>query len=321
MAFEWLAPILTPTALRSVQADGRPVITLFLVLFSLSVFGALIWYIHFETSKAYPKKVDPKAKKTGLLASTTKIMASLEHDTLPLKDKIAVVTGASRGIGAGLALELARRGAKLAERVAAGIKALNNGSDAIIVQADLSHVDAPEKIVSATVQAFGDSIDILVNNAGVLNANPIAETTAESYAAVFDVNVRAPLLMVKAVVPHLRTPGRIINMSSVGSRFGPPQFSLYAASKSAIEGMTRSLARELGGAGTTVNTVSPGPTESEMLDKVPKDIVETQLKTTAVQNRVGTVDDIARVVAWLASEDGRWITGQTISASGGNMML
>ena len=127
--------------------------------------------------------------------------------------------------------------------------------------------------------------------------------------------------MVKAVVPHLRAPGRIINMSSVGSRFGPPQFSLYAASKCAIEGITRSLSRELGADGTTVNTVSPGPTESEMLDDVPKEIVENQLKNTPVQNRVGTVDDIARVVAFLASEDGKWISGQTISASGGNMML
>lgn len=210
---------------------------------------------------------------------------------------------------------------ELAEKVAADIKALHNSSDAKIVQADLSQVDSPAKIVNATVEAFGDSIDILVNNAGVLAPKPVTEVTAEDFAATFDVNVRAPLLMTKAVLPYLRAPGRIINMSSVGSRFGPPQLSLYAASKAAIEGMTRSLAQELGGAGHTVNAVAPGPTESEMLDDVPKDIVETQLKTTAVQHRVGTVDDIARIVAWLASEDGRWISGQTISASGGFLMI
>jgi 3-oxoacyl-[acyl-carrier protein] reductase len=175
--------------------------------------------------------------------------------------------------------------------------------------------------VEATLEAFGDKIDILVNNAGVLAGKPLAETTAEDYASIFDVNVRAPLLMTKAVLPHLRAPGRIINMSSVGARFGPPQLALYAASKAAIEGMTRSLAQELGGAGHTVNAVAPGPTESEMLDDVPKDIVETQLKTTAVQHRVGTVDDIARIVAWLASEDGKWVSGQTISASGGFLMI
>jgi 3-oxoacyl-[acyl-carrier protein] reductase len=127
--------------------------------------------------------------------------------------------------------------------------------------------------------------------------------------------------MTKAVLPHLRAPGRIINMSSVGARFGPPQLALYAASKAAVEGMTRSLAQELGGAGHTVNAVAPGPTESEMLNDVPRDIVETQLKTTAVQHRVGTVDDIARIVAWLASEDGKWVSGQTISASGGFLMI
>jgi 3-oxoacyl-[acyl-carrier protein] reductase len=189
------------------------------------------------------------------------------------------------------------------------------------VQADLSQIDAPDKIVAATLEAFGDKIDILVNNAGVLAGKSITETTAEDYAFVFNVNVRAPLLMTKAVVPHLRAPGRIINMSSVGARFGPPKLALYAASKAAIEGMTRSLTQELGDAGHTVNAVAPGPTESEMLDEVPKEIVDVQLKTTAVQHRVGTVDDIARIVAFLASEDGRWVSGQTISASGGFLML
>jgi len=209
------------------------------------------------------------------------------------------------------------RSGELAEKVASDIKSLNNGSAATIVQADLATVDAPEKIVAATLKAFGDNIDILVNNAGVLLGRPITETTPEDYAKIFDVNVRAPLLMTKAVVPHLRAPGRIIMMSSVGSKIGPPQMALYAGSKAAIEGITRSLAQELGGAGHTVNAVAPGPTESEMLDDVPKDIVETQLKTTAVEHRVGTVDDVARIVAWLASEDARWVSGQTISASGG----
>jgi 3-oxoacyl-[acyl-carrier protein] reductase len=268
----------------------------------------------------------------------------------PLQGRVAIVTGASRGIGAGIAIELARRGAnvshellatiqprltvgqitlvytssrsaELTAKIASDIKALKNGSDARIVQADLSQVDAPEKIVAATLEAFGGSIDILVNNAGVLSAKAITETTAEDFAFIFDVNVRAPLLMAKAVVPYLRAPGRIINMSSVGGRMGTPQFAMYSASKGAIEGMTRSLAHELGHAGHTVNAVAPGPTKSEMLDNVPKDVVALQLKTTAVEHRVGTVDDIARIVAWLASEDARWVSGQTISASGGFLMI
>jgi len=175
--------------------------------------------------------------------------------------------------------------------------------------------------VSATREAFGDKIDILINNAGVLMNRSITETTAEDYAAIFDVNVRAPLLLTKAVVPHLRAPGRIINMSSIGARLGFANLTLYTASKAAIEGVTRSLAQELGAAGHTVNAVAPGPTESEMLDDVPKDIVEAQLKQTAVENRVGTVDDIARIVAWLCGDDAKWVSGQAISASGGFLKL
>ncbi|KAJ4315723.1 hypothetical protein N0V94_005806 [Neodidymelliopsis sp. IMI 364377] len=208
-----------------------------------------------------------------------------------------------------------------AKKIASDIASLENGSKAHIVQADLKQVEAPEKIVASTREAFGDKIDILVNNAGVLWANPIEETTAEDYAGIFDINVRAPLLMIKAVVPHLRKPGRIINMSSVGAHIGPAKMSLYVASKAAIEGMTKSLAHELGDAGHTVNAVAPGPVESDMLNDVPKEIIEIQLKGTAVEHRVGTTDDIARIVCWLASEDSKWVSGQTISASGGFMML
>lgn len=214
-----------------------------------------------------------------------------------------------------------QRSEELANKIASDIKAFDNGSDAITVRADLATVEAPETIVQATLKAFGNKIDILVNNAGALMNRAITETTPEDYAKIFDVNVRAPLLMTKEVVPHLRAPGRIINMSSVGSKIGPPQMALYAGSKAAIEGVTRSLAHELGGAGHTVNAVAPGPVQSEMLDDVPKDLVEMQLKTTAVEHRIGTVDDVARIVAWLASEDGKWVSGQTISASGGFMML
>ncbi|KZM23390.1 3-oxoacyl-[acyl-carrier-protein] reductase [Ascochyta rabiei] len=260
-------------------------------------------------------------------------MSTASNAALPLQGKVAIVTGASRGIGAGLTIELARRGANVtlvyvspkseekAKKIASDVFSLNNGSKAHIVQADLKEVEAPEKIVASTREAFGDKIDILVNNAGVLWANPIEETTAEDYAGIFDVNVRAPLLLIKAVVPHLRKRGRIINMSSVGAHIGPPKMSLYAASKAAVEGMTKSLAHELGDAGHTVNAVAPGPVESDMLDDVPKDIVDMQLKLTAVEHRVGTTDDIAHIVCWLASEDSKWVSGQTISASGGSMML
>jgi 3-oxoacyl-[acyl-carrier protein] reductase len=158
-----------------------------------------------------------------------------------------------------------------------------------VVQADLRNVEAPEKIVAATLKAFGDKIDILVNNAGVLFAKSILDTTADDYAAIFDVNVRAPLLMTKAVVPYLRAPGRIINLSSVGARSGHENLAMYSSSKAALEGMTRGLAAELGHQGHTVNTVAPGPVKSDMLNDVSKEVVELQLKMTAVEHRHGTV--------------------------------
>jgi 3-oxoacyl-[acyl-carrier protein] reductase len=210
---------------------------------------------------------------------------------------------------------------KLTEEIASKIKSLDNGSASTTVQADLSKLDAPEKIVAATREAFGDKIDILINNAGVLSNKSVADMTAEDYAAIFDVNVRAPFLLTGAVVPHLRAPGRIINMSSIGARTGVANLSLYCSSKAAIEGMTRALAMELGEAGHTVNAVAPGPTESDMLGDVPKDVVQAQLKLTAVERRVGTADDIARIVAFLCGEDSKWVSGQTISASGGFLMI
>ncbi|KAF2175030.1 dehydrogenase with different specificitie [Zopfia rhizophila CBS 207.26] len=237
-----------------------------------------------------------------------------------LAGKVAIVTGSSRGIGAGIALELARRGAKvtivytstkseaLANDIASKLESLGNGSQAIVVRADLSQVNAGEKTVEATLAAFGNSIDILVNNAGIAFSRSILETTARDFSDIFNVNVRGALLMTKAVVPHLRAPGRIINLSSVGGRCGFANLALYSSSKAALEGLTRGLAAELGDVGHTVNAVEPGPVESDMLDDIPKETVEMQKKTTPI-------------VGWLAEEQSRWISGQTISASGGYTML
>jgi 3-oxoacyl-[acyl-carrier protein] reductase len=127
--------------------------------------------------------------------------------------------------------------------------------------------------------------------------------------------------MVKAVVPYLQAPGRIINVSSVGGRCGFANFSLYSASKAAVEGMTRGLAAELGPAGHTVNAVGPGPIQSDMMEQIPKDMIEMQKKQTPLGHRVGTVEDVALTIGMLAEEQSQWITGQTISASGGFLML
>ena len=210
---------------------------------------------------------------------------------------------------------------KSVDELLSQIKALENGSSAIKVKTDLTQLSAPETIVSATTQAFGSSIDILVNNAGVEMVKELTDLTPEDFSYIFNLNVRATFFMTKAVLPHLRAPGRIINITSVGARGGFPKLSAYCASKAAVEGFTRSMAAELGPKGHTVNAVEPGPTETEMIEKIPRELVEMQKKLTPVEHRMGRVRDIAEVVAWLAEEQSRWISGQTISASGGFSMM
>ena len=206
----------------------------------------------------------------------------------------------------------------LVERIAS----LNNGSAAASVRADLRLPESPAIILDATLAAFSTStIDILVNNAGVEQHRQLTDVTLDDFAAVFDVNVRGALLMTRAVLPHLRAPGRIINVSSLGARRGWAGYTVYCASKAALEGFTRALAVEIGGAGHSVNAVAPGPTESDMLDTLSEEVIEAQKQRTPMQNRIGTVDDIAQIVAWLAEESSRWVTGQTISATGGAEML
>ncbi|KAL6235488.1 hypothetical protein BDW75DRAFT_209228 [Aspergillus navahoensis] len=246
-----------------------------------------------------------------------------------LGGKVAIVTGGSRGIGERIAFELAQNGAQVSitytsaasearlNNLIERINALGNGSSAITIKADLRDPASPARIVAETVRQFGEHIDILVNNAGVELVKPLQEITVADFGFVYDLNVRAPMLMLQAVLPHLRAPGRIINIGSVGGRHGFKQLSVYCSSKSALEGLTRCWAAELGGSGHTVNCVNPGPVQTELMDNIPKETIEMQRNQTPIQNRIGTVEDIAPVVVWLASEESRWITGQVVSASGG----
>jgi len=255
--------------------------------------------------------------------------------TLPLAGKMAIVTGASRGIGAGIAFELAKRGAKVAITYTSAssegkvsdlinrIEALNNGSRAIGICADLRDPESPSHIVSRATQ-FGQTgkepqkIDILVNNAGVELRKPVGSIELDDFDYVYILNVRAPVLLMKAVLPHLPpTGGSIVNISSVASRAGFPGYSLYCSSKAAIEGLTRSWAGELGPGGTRVNCVNPGPVETDMIENIAKEIVDRQKRETPLENRLASVPEIALIVAWLAGPDSQWVTGQTICASGG----
>ncbi|KAK3388055.1 hypothetical protein B0H63DRAFT_432052 [Podospora didyma] len=250
-----------------------------------------------------------------------------------LEGQVAVITGASRGLGHGMAVELARLGAsvmliftsdssaKRVEDLCDQISQLPLRPRARACKVNLASFDAPGQILADLDAWMGpDScIDILVNNAGIEVVKGLGEIEVADYDKVYDLNVRAPILLTQALLPRFSSEGnnRIINIGSVGGRRGFSQLGLYCSSKAALEGLTRCWAAELGGNGTTVNQVNPGPVQSEMLENIPKEIVDLQKKQTPVQNRLGTVDEIAKVVAWLASPESSWITGQVISASGG----
>ncbi|KEY64615.1 hypothetical protein S7711_02819 [Stachybotrys chartarum IBT 7711] len=219
-----------------------------------------------------------------------------------LAGKVAIVTGASRGLGLGFAKELGSRGAQvvatytsansleLVNRLIEHIANLDGPGTCIGVRADLREEASAGKIIQATTAAFGNKIHIIVNNAGYEVVKPLTELTTTDFNAVYSLNVLAPLLLLQAARPHL-SEARIINIGSVGARAGFANLSMYCSSKAAIEGMTRCWAAELGGEGHTVNAVNPGPVQSDMLDNIPKDIIDMQKKNTPVGNRLGTAGE------------------------------
>jgi 3-oxoacyl-[acyl-carrier protein] reductase len=213
-----------------------------------------------------------------------------------------------------------------ADRLVSEINKLGNGFQAIAIRVDIAHASAPQTIVDATLAAFGPSIDILVNNAGVGIRKPFLEITPADFDQGIDVNLRGTFFLSQAVVPHLRRPGRIINISSIVARTGGPYYSVYAASKAGVEGFTRALAAVVGPYGHSVNAVLPGLTDTDMLQEITADPESAAFHRavaagTPMEGRVAGTEDIAGVVAFLAQEQSQWITGQSISASGGLLMV
>ncbi len=241
-----------------------------------------------------------------------------------LAGKVAIVTGGSRGIGAAIAKRLAKDGAivvvNYSRKADAGAQVVAEieaaGGEAEAIQANLAHVDQARRLIAETLEAYG-RLDILVNNAGVSEFLPLDAITEAHYAHLFDVNVRGLLFATQEAARHLGEGGRIINITSGAAQATPPNTSVYSATKAAVEAMTKSHAAELGPRGITVNAVAPGITATEMLDAViPAPVQQVMIANTPLR-RVGTPEDIADVVAFLASDDARWITGQVLGVSGG----
>lgn len=247
---------------------------------------------------------------------------------MKLEGKNAIVTGASRGIGREIALELARQGANVAVNYAGSeqraaevvneIKAL--GREAFAVQADVADGDSVTAMMKQVVDQFG-SLDILVNNAGITRDNLLMRMKEDDWDAVINTNLKGVFLCTKAVTRQMmkQRNGRIVNISSIVGVSGNPGQANYVAAKAGVIGLTKTSAKELASRGITVNAVAPGFITTDMTDKLTEDLKSEMLKQIPLA-RLGDPQDIAKVVVFLASEDSRYITGQTLHVDGGMVM-
>jgi 3-oxoacyl-[acyl-carrier protein] reductase len=244
-----------------------------------------------------------------------------------LSGKVAVVTGASKGIGAGVAQELAAQGASVvvnyasskegAEKVVAAIT--RTGGKAIAVGGSVTHAREIDNLFAETRKAFG-KVDILVNNAGVYAFAPLEQITEDDIDRMYATNVKGLLLATKACVPLIPPEGgSVINIGSVASEQTPPMSVVYSGTKGAVDVITRVLAKELGPRKIRVNAVNPGPVQTEgfKASGVEGSDFEKQMLQSTPLGRLGNPQDIATVVAFLASDDARWVTGSLIQAAGG----
>lgn len=243
-----------------------------------------------------------------------------------LANKVAVVTGASKGIGAGIAKGLAAEGAAVvvnyssskegAERVVSEIKA--QGGKAIAVQGDVAKAADVERVFAETKRAFG-RIDVLVNNAGVYEFAPIADVTEQHFHRIFDTNVLGPILATREAAKYLGEGASVINVGSVASTLGPPASVVYSATKGALDSVTRVLANELGPKKIRVNSINPGPVETEGTHAagfIGSDFLNTAIAQTPL-GRIGQPADFGPIAVFLASDESGWLTGETLLASGG----
>jgi len=258
-----------------------------------------------------------------------------------LEGKVAVVTGSGRGIGKAMALELARRGAKVAvnyansseaaEDVVKQIKEMKNGSDAVAIQANVGDTNQTKKLMDEVVQHFG-KLDICCSNSGVVSFGHFKDVDEAEYDRVMTINTRGQFFVAKEAYKRMEVGGRIILMGSItGQAKGVPKHAVYSGSKGAIETFTRCMAIDAGEKKVTVNCVAPGGIKTDMYhavcreyipggDKLSNDQVDEYAATWSPMSRVGQPIDIARVVAFLASQDGEWVNGKVIGIDGAACM-
>jgi 3-oxoacyl-[acyl-carrier protein] reductase len=240
-----------------------------------------------------------------------------------LTGKVALVTGASRGIGAAIAKRLAAHGAKVAitytkgaDAAAVVVKAIEkDGGKALAIQADGTNAEAVKNAVEKTVGTFG-GLDVLVNNAGTAIPKPFEDQSLEEIDQMIDLNFRGVLVTTQAALKHMKKGGRIITVGScVGERIVAPGLTAYAATKGAVKMFTQGLSREVGPRGITVNNVQPGPIDTD-LNPASGDWAKPQVASTAL-GRYGTVDEVAALVAFVAGPEASYITGANLTVDGG----
>jgi 3-oxoacyl-[acyl-carrier protein] reductase len=242
----------------------------------------------------------------------------------PVEQKVALVTGGSRGIGAAIVERLANDGftvivnyARSADEADELVRKIEQaGGRAVSAQADVSDAASVRKMFDSAEQAFG-GIDVLVNNAGIMTLSTIADTDDETFDRLIDTNLKGTFNTLREAAKRLRNGGRVINFSTSVVGLYQPTYGVYAATKAAVEAMSRVLTKELRGRNITVNVVAPGPTATELfLNGKSQQLIENITKLAPLE-RLGQPDDIAASVAFLAGPDGAWVNGQTLRVNGG----
>ena len=245
--------------------------------------------------------------------------------SLSLTDRVAVITGAGRGIGRGIALEFARRGAIVILNYNASLQAANeaveliraSGGTGVAVQADVSKLPEAERLIQTALDQF-DRLDILVNNAGISRSNMMIRMTEDDWDTVIDNNLKSAWNCSKSALRSMvrKRYGRIINITSLAAILGLPMNANYAASKAGMIGLTKTLSREVGSRQITVNSIAPGFVHTDMTAPLTEDMVGEITKDISLE-RWGTVEDIAYAAAFLASDEAAYITGQVLQVDGG----